>query len=234
MSACSLLTAVRRHLSKLRSKRRNAYPSGEMHNYCTPHIIKENSENFLIHRCKYILLSQVYCVWQVVKTQTIILNNPVCVCVYYFFFLWRCGPKRDNHTRYDSSGRVIGSSRRLLCDNTQHSQQTSMPPIPTIPSCERPQTNAFHRAATGIGAYVYTEVVIFLVSRFFHGTQFGKCCTRPTVNCTLTSRFVFTANTVWTEWQNAGGCTDIRSAGKSNNSTNNVQDFDQSDSFSFS
>jgi len=43
-------------------------PSGEMYNYCTPHIIKENLENFLIHRCKYILLSQVYCVWQVVKT----------------------------------------------------------------------------------------------------------------------------------------------------------------------
>ena len=28
---------------------------GEMHNYCTPHIIKENFENFLIHRCNYIL-----------------------------------------------------------------------------------------------------------------------------------------------------------------------------------
>ena len=52
-------------------------PSGEMHNYCTPHIIKENFENFLIHRCNYILLSQVYCVWQVVKTPTIMLNNPV-------------------------------------------------------------------------------------------------------------------------------------------------------------
>ena len=50
---------------------------GEMHNYCTPHIIKENYENFLIHRCNYILLSQVYCVWQVVKTLKIILNNPV-------------------------------------------------------------------------------------------------------------------------------------------------------------
>ena len=46
----------------------NCAPSGEMHNYCTPHIIKENLENFLIHWCKYILLSQVYCVWQVVKT----------------------------------------------------------------------------------------------------------------------------------------------------------------------
>jgi len=55
----------------------NCAPSGEMHNYCTPHIIKGNSENFLIHRCNYILLSQVYCVWQVVKIPTIILNNPV-------------------------------------------------------------------------------------------------------------------------------------------------------------
>ena len=55
----------------------NCAPSGEMHNYCTTHIIKENYENFLIHRCNYILLSQVYCVWQVVKTTTIIFNNPV-------------------------------------------------------------------------------------------------------------------------------------------------------------
>ena len=55
----------------------NCAPSGETHNYCTPHIIKENYENFLIHRCNYILLSPVYCVWQVVKTPTIISNNPV-------------------------------------------------------------------------------------------------------------------------------------------------------------
>ena len=55
----------------------NCAPSGETHNYCTPHIIKEDFENFLIHRCNYILLSQVYCVWQVVKTPRIILNNPV-------------------------------------------------------------------------------------------------------------------------------------------------------------
>jgi hypothetical protein len=41
----------------------NCAPSGEMHNYCTPHIIKENSANFLIHRCSCIFLSQVYCVW---------------------------------------------------------------------------------------------------------------------------------------------------------------------------
>ena len=55
----------------------NCAPSGEMHNYCKPHIIKENFENFSIHRCNYALLSQVYCVWQVVKTPTINFNNPV-------------------------------------------------------------------------------------------------------------------------------------------------------------
>ena len=60
----------------------NCAPTGEMHNYCTPHIIKENYENFLIHRCNYILLSQVYCVWQVVKTPTINLNNPVLYVLY--------------------------------------------------------------------------------------------------------------------------------------------------------
>jgi len=61
----------------------NCAPSGEMHNYCTPHNIKENFENFLIHRYNYILLSQVYCVWQVVKTPTIILNNPVLYFIEY-------------------------------------------------------------------------------------------------------------------------------------------------------
>ena len=55
----------------------NCAPSRKIHNYCTPHIRKENFENFLIHGCNYILLSQAYCVWQVVKTLTVILNNPV-------------------------------------------------------------------------------------------------------------------------------------------------------------
>jgi hypothetical protein len=63
----------------------NCAPSGEMHNYCMPHIIKENFENFLIHRCNYIwvLLSQVYCVWKVVKTPTVIFNNPVFVLLVW-------------------------------------------------------------------------------------------------------------------------------------------------------
>ena len=61
----------------------NCAPSGGMHNYCTPHIIKENYENFLIHRCSYILLYQVYCVWQVVKTPTIISSNRVSSVNYF-------------------------------------------------------------------------------------------------------------------------------------------------------
>jgi len=70
----------------------NCAPSGETHNYCTLHI-KENFENFLIHRRNYILLSQVYCVWQVVKTATIILNNPVLLkdlglCVSFYFIMY--------------------------------------------------------------------------------------------------------------------------------------------------
>jgi len=39
-------------------------------------------------------------------------------------------------------------------DNTQHSQQTSIPPVglePMISAGERPQTNALDRAATGTG-----------------------------------------------------------------------------------
>jgi hypothetical protein len=59
----------------------NCAPSGEVHNYCTPHIIKENFENLFIYRCNYALLSQVYCVWQVVKPPTIIFNNPVCIII---------------------------------------------------------------------------------------------------------------------------------------------------------
>jgi len=59
----------------------NCAPNGEMYNYCAPHITKENSENFLIHQYNYILLSQVYCVWQVVKTPTFILNNHVFTIV---------------------------------------------------------------------------------------------------------------------------------------------------------
>ena len=66
----------------------NCAPSGEMRNYCTPHIVKENFENFLIHWCNCTLLSQVYCIWQVVKTPTIISNNTVCVCVCIYIYIY--------------------------------------------------------------------------------------------------------------------------------------------------
>jgi hypothetical protein len=36
----------------------------------------------LLNKKKHILLSQVYCVWQVVKTPTIILNDPVYHCTW--------------------------------------------------------------------------------------------------------------------------------------------------------
>ena len=59
-----------------------------------------------------------------------------------------------HHIQQDSSGRVISSSQRPLPDNTQHSRQTSMPPVgfePTISTGERPQTCSVDCAATGIG-----------------------------------------------------------------------------------
>ena len=67
----------------------NCAPRGEMHNYCTPHIIKLNFENFLIHRCNYVLLSEVYCVWQVVETLTVIFNNPVFIKFKDYNLVWR-------------------------------------------------------------------------------------------------------------------------------------------------
>jgi len=79
----------------------NCAPSGEMHNYCTPHIRKENYENFLIHRCNYILLSQVYCVWQVVKSSTIIFNNPVYVWKIITLGFAQVAPKRMRNKSYE-------------------------------------------------------------------------------------------------------------------------------------
>ena len=64
-----------------------------------------------------------------------------------------------NHGRYDSSGPMISPSQRPLPDNTQHSQQISMPLVgfePTIPANERPQTYALDRAASGISELMNT------------------------------------------------------------------------------
>jgi len=43
-------------------------------------IIKNYSGSKWLNKRKHILLSQMYCVWQVVKTPTIISNNPVFMC----------------------------------------------------------------------------------------------------------------------------------------------------------
>jgi hypothetical protein len=48
----------------------------------------------------------------------------------------------------------MSPTQRPIPDNTQQTQQTSMPPTefePTILTSERPQTHALDRAATGIG-----------------------------------------------------------------------------------
>jgi len=67
------------------------------------------------------------------------------------------------HSRQDSSGRVISSSQRPLPDKTQHSQQTNIhAPVgfePTISAGERPQTYALDRAATGTGIYKVNKYV---------------------------------------------------------------------------
>ena len=59
------------------------------------------------------------------------------------------------HSRQDSSGRVISSSQRPLPDNTRHSQQTNIhAPVgfePTVSVGERPQNYPLDRAATGTG-----------------------------------------------------------------------------------
>jgi len=59
-----------------------------------------------------------------------------------------------HHTRWDSSGRVIGSSQDLYLIMHNTHKNTSIPPAgfePTIPGSERPQTHAWDRVTTGTG-----------------------------------------------------------------------------------
>jgi len=58
-----------------------------------------------------------------------------------------------NHSRKDSSGRVISLSQRPLTDNT-HNRQTSLLPVgfePTISASEQPQSHALDRVTSGNG-----------------------------------------------------------------------------------
>ena len=75
------------------------------------------------------------------------------------FLMFSRSHTTTHHSRQDSSGRVISSSQRPLPENTQHSRQTSMPPVgfePTISAGERSQIYALDRSATGTG-FQYTS-----------------------------------------------------------------------------
>ena len=96
----------------------------------------------------------------------------------WFFCFWRDSPpvgqgllfhgvsrshKTTQHNRQDSSTRGISSSQRPLPDNTQHSQQTSMPPAgfePIISAGQRPQTYALYLAAAVTGSSINQAIKI--------------------------------------------------------------------------
>jgi hypothetical protein len=85
---------------------------------------------------------------------------------------------QTHQSRYDSFGRVLIPTQRPLPDNTQRSQETTMPPEgfePTTSADARPQTYALDRVAAGTGyslhiplriakwAHITSNVLIFLV-----------------------------------------------------------------------
>ena len=93
-----------------------------------------------------------------------------------------------HHSRKDSSGLVISSSQRPLPDNTQHSQQTSMPPVgfePTVSVDKRPQTDALDRAATGTGCNFYGSINFVICVRLFMSSS--CVLSRTPLNVVLTS-----------------------------------------------
>jgi hypothetical protein len=103
------------------------------------------------------------------------------------------------HSRWDSSGRVINPSQRLLPDNTQHSQQTCMPPVgfePTISAGERPHTYALDRAATVTGivrwgsdvdSAMVTEGTFFNTRRKLPVSSVGESVELRAWGCDVTS-----------------------------------------------
>jgi len=71
------------------------------------HMTNFMAQNFLIHRCNYILLSQAYCLWQVVKTPTIIFNNSVCPWVTIWLTLWHRISWSIGATTYSYLKRIV-------------------------------------------------------------------------------------------------------------------------------
>jgi len=98
-------------------------------------------------------------------------STPFSPRVFIFFFLWRFDwafPLRGfaiTLMRYATLGRTPldewPARRRdfFLTIHNTHKRQTSVYPVEfecTIPASERPQTHAFERATTGIGACLYS------------------------------------------------------------------------------
>ena len=90
---------------------------------------------------------------------TVLARQPV-LSPEFFPFFWRNSPPVGQGLliqRRTTVGRTpldewLALSQRPPPDNTQHSRQTSMPPVgfeSTISAGERPQTCALDRAATG-------------------------------------------------------------------------------------
>jgi hypothetical protein len=74
---------------------------------------------------------------------------------------------QTQHIRQDFSARVISPSLRPLPENTQHSQETFVPPAgfeSAMPASERPQTHALDRTTTWIGLHC---VFITKIANYF-------------------------------------------------------------------
>ena len=96
------------------------------------------------------------------QSKAIAKNKRNCCILLDYFTI-------KQHSRQYYSGHVISSSQRTLPNNTQHSQQTRMPPVgfePTISTGERPQTYVLDRAATGTGNELFGWLECLL----------GHCC----------------------------------------------------------
>ena len=128
------------------------------------------------------------------------VGHPVCVCIYIYSLLWRCGQTRvrtssflrflDHTQRRIIAGRTplgaLSARRRdiYLTTHNTHNRETSMPLVgfePTISGGERPQTYALDRAATGTGSLriyitniyvVYIHIYVYKIKYYIYNTLY--------------------------------------------------------------
>jgi hypothetical protein len=101
-----------------------------MHNYCTTHNIKESFENFLIHQCNYILLSQVYCVLVNKKNTHLSIENKLLIYKAaikpiwsYGMELWGCSSKSNIVIMQRPQSRIlrtIANTPQYVTNHTLH------------------------------------------------------------------------------------------------------------------